>query len=107
MDTAKQGQDLLHGIPSNNITQIPEELWEWGFAAERTEQINQQMYSTLSIRLKNKNFMANYFFNVLIIITFNLPPGFRALGFQFYCISSEIYFNRNRTADFVIFVSVL
>lgn len=68
---------------------------------------NEQMFSALSIRLKNKNSMANFFFfSMLTIISFHLPPGFRTLGFQFYGISSEIYFMSSRTADFVIFISV-
>lgn len=77
-----------------------------GITAEMMEQINEQVFSALSIRLKNKNSMANFFFNMLILIPFNLPPGFRALGFQFYSFSSEIYFVSSRTADFVIFISV-
>lgn len=40
---------------------------------------NEQMFSALSIRLKNKN-STFFFFTMLIIISFNLPPGFRALG---------------------------
>lgn len=103
---AKQGQYLLHGIPSNNLTQIPHRVWEWGL---QMEQINEQVFSAFPIKnrlLKNKNSTANFFFGMLIIISFNLPPGFRALGFQFYSFSSGIYYTSSRTEDFVIFISV-
>lgn len=56
--------------------------------------------------LKIKILWQIFFFSMLVLIPFNLPPGFRALGFQFYGFSSEIYFVSSRTADFVIFISV-
>lgn len=61
-----------------------------GIAAGRTEQLKEQILSAISIRLKNPKFIANSFFSILFMLSFNLPSGLGASGFLFFSFSSEM-----------------
>lgn len=58
----------------------------------RTEQLKEQLLSTISIRLKNPRFVASLFFGILFTLSFHLPSGLGASGFLAFSFSSEIQF---------------
>lgn len=63
-----------------------------GLIVGRTEQLKEQLLSTISVRLKSPKFVASPFFSILFTLSFNLPSGLGASGFLFFSFSPEIQF---------------